>query len=72
MASLAITHFTDSAQSQSHITTDDQSVSESWFRAPSGAHDQMLIAGYHYRLYSLGTDHKENTAAPTVASEQTP
>jgi hypothetical protein len=23
--------------------TDDQSVSESWFRAPSGAHDQMLI-----------------------------
>jgi hypothetical protein len=30
-------------QSQSHITTDDQSDSESWFRAPSGAHDQMLI-----------------------------
>jgi hypothetical protein len=30
-------------ESQSHITTDDQSVSESWFRAPSGAHDQMLI-----------------------------
>jgi hypothetical protein len=28
----------------SHITTDDQSVSASWFRAPSGAHDQMLIA----------------------------
>jgi hypothetical protein len=27
----------------SHITTDDQSVSESWFRAPSAAHDQMLI-----------------------------
>jgi hypothetical protein len=31
------------AQSQSHITTDDQSVSASWFRAPSGAHDQILI-----------------------------
>jgi hypothetical protein len=30
-------------QSQSHVTTDDQSVSGSWFRAPSGAHDQMLI-----------------------------
>jgi hypothetical protein len=30
-------------QSQSHITTDDQSVSASWFRVPSGAHDQMLI-----------------------------
>jgi hypothetical protein len=29
--------------SQSHITTDDLSVSASWFRAPSGAHDQMLI-----------------------------
>jgi hypothetical protein len=29
--------------SQSHITTDDQSVSASWFRAPSGAHDQILI-----------------------------
>jgi hypothetical protein len=32
-----------SCQSQSHITTDDQSVSASWFRALSGAHDQMLI-----------------------------
>jgi hypothetical protein len=32
-------------QSQSHITTDDQSGSASWFRAPSGAHDHMLITG---------------------------
>jgi hypothetical protein len=31
------------SQGQSHITTDEQSVSKSWFRAPSGAHDQMLI-----------------------------
>jgi hypothetical protein len=31
------------AKSQSHITTDDQSVSASWFRAPSGALDKMLI-----------------------------
>jgi hypothetical protein len=31
------------SESESHITTDDQSVSASWFRAPSGAHDQMLI-----------------------------
>jgi hypothetical protein len=30
-------------QSQSHITTDDLSVSVSWFRAPSWAHDQILI-----------------------------
>jgi hypothetical protein len=28
---------------QSHITTDNQSVSASWFRTPSGANDQMLI-----------------------------
>jgi hypothetical protein len=31
-------------QSQSHITTDDELVSPSWFRGPSGAHDQMLIS----------------------------
>jgi hypothetical protein len=32
-----------SGQSQSHIATDDQSVSKSWCRAPSGAHDQIFI-----------------------------
>jgi hypothetical protein len=31
------------SQSHSHIATDDQLVSESWFLALSGAHDQMLI-----------------------------
>jgi hypothetical protein len=31
------------SQSQSHITTDYQSVSASSFRAPFGAHDHMLI-----------------------------
>jgi hypothetical protein len=31
------------SQSQSHITNDDLSVSVSWFRAPSWAHDQILI-----------------------------
>jgi hypothetical protein len=31
-------------QSQSHFTTDDQSISPSWYRAPSGAHDQVLIS----------------------------
>jgi hypothetical protein len=30
-------------QSQSHVATDGQSVSKSWFRAPSGAHDQIFI-----------------------------
>jgi hypothetical protein len=29
-------------QSQSHVTTDGQPVSQSWCRAPSGAHDQMF------------------------------
>jgi hypothetical protein len=29
--------------SQSHVTTDGQSVSPSWCRAPSGAQDQILI-----------------------------
>jgi hypothetical protein len=29
--------------SQSHITTDGQSVNPSWCRAPSGAHDQIFI-----------------------------
>jgi hypothetical protein len=29
-------------QSQSHVATDGQSVSQSWCRAPSGAHDQKL------------------------------
>jgi hypothetical protein len=36
-----------SSQSQCHITTDDQSVSESWFRAPFGAHDQRAPSGAH-------------------------
>jgi hypothetical protein len=31
------------SQSQSYITTDNQSVRASWFRASFGAHDQMLI-----------------------------
>jgi hypothetical protein len=30
--------------SQSHIATDGQSVSKSWCRAPSGAHDQIFIS----------------------------
>jgi hypothetical protein len=31
------------SQSQSHIATDGQSVSKSWCRAESGAHDQIFI-----------------------------
>jgi hypothetical protein len=33
----------DSSQRQSHIATDGQSVSKSWCRAPSRAHDQIFI-----------------------------
>jgi hypothetical protein len=33
-----------SSQSQSHIATDGQSVSKFWYRAPSGAHDQIFIS----------------------------
>jgi hypothetical protein len=32
-------------QSQSHVTIDGQSISPSWCRAPSGAHDQIFIIG---------------------------
>jgi hypothetical protein len=32
------------SQSQSHITTDGQSVSQSWCRAPSGPHVRIFIA----------------------------
>jgi hypothetical protein len=30
-------------QSQSHVTTDDQSVSKSWIRAPCGSRDRILV-----------------------------
>jgi hypothetical protein len=32
------------SQSQSHVTTDDQSVSKSWIRAPCGSRDRILIS----------------------------
>jgi hypothetical protein len=31
------------SSSQSHIATDGRPISKSWCRAPSGAHDQILI-----------------------------
>jgi hypothetical protein len=37
------------SQSQSHITTDSQSVSKSCCRAPSGAHDQIFITIWQLR-----------------------
>jgi hypothetical protein len=38
-------------QSQSHISTDGQSVSKSWCRASSGAHDQIFITFWQLRSY---------------------
>jgi hypothetical protein len=39
------------SQSQSHVTTDDQSVSKSWFQDPSGSHDRILISVWHLLFY---------------------
>jgi hypothetical protein len=38
-------------KSQSHVTTDDQSVSKSWIQAPSGSHDRTLISVWHLLFY---------------------
>jgi hypothetical protein len=42
------------SQSQSHIATDGQSVSQSWCRAPSAAHDQIFITVWQLRSCFLG------------------
>jgi hypothetical protein len=41
-------------QSQSHIATDGQSISKSWCRALSGAHDQIFITLWQLRSYFCG------------------
>jgi hypothetical protein len=42
-----------SKSSQSNIATDGQSVSKSWCRAPSGAHDQIFITLWQLRSFFL-------------------
>jgi hypothetical protein len=42
-----------SSPSPSHFTTDGQSVRLSWCRAPSGAHDQILVTAWQF-LSCLG------------------
>jgi hypothetical protein len=42
------------SQSQSYIATDGQSVSKSWCRAPSGAHDQIFITVWQLRSCFCG------------------
>jgi hypothetical protein len=44
----------DDSQSQSHITTDGQSVCLSWCRAPSGAHDQIFVHCLTVTVLSMG------------------
>jgi hypothetical protein len=43
------------SQSQSHIATDGQSVSKSWCRTPSGAHDQIFITVWQLQSCFCGT-----------------
>jgi hypothetical protein len=42
-AASVIRAMSEPSQSQSHVTTDGQSVSQSWCRAPSRTHDQILV-----------------------------
>jgi hypothetical protein len=46
---LYVTSLSSQSHSQSHIATDDQSVSKSWYRAPSGAHDKIFISVWRLR-----------------------
>jgi hypothetical protein len=41
-------------QSQSHIATDGQSISKSWYRTPSGAYDQKFITFWQLRFCFSG------------------
>jgi hypothetical protein len=43
-----------SSQSQNHIATDGQSISKSWCRAPSGAHDPIFINLWQLRSCFCG------------------
>jgi hypothetical protein len=47
-------HYDALCQSQSHIATDGQSVSRSWCRAPSRAHDQIFITVWQLRSCFFG------------------
>jgi hypothetical protein len=47
--------FSTYSQSQSHTVTDRQSVSKSWCRAPSGAHDQIFITIWQLQSCFCGT-----------------
>jgi hypothetical protein len=44
--------------SQTHITTDGQSVSQSWCQAPPGAQDQIFVTVRQLRFYSSSSLYK--------------
>jgi hypothetical protein len=46
--------YTPVSQRQSHIATDGQSISKSWCRASSGAHDQVFITLWQLRSCLCG------------------
>jgi hypothetical protein len=46
----------DSSQSQFHVTTDDQSISKSWFQGPFGSHDRILISVDNDCFIDVGPD----------------
>jgi hypothetical protein len=47
-------YYSASSQSQSYVATDGRSVSKSWCRAPSGAHDQIFINVWQLRSCFCG------------------
>jgi hypothetical protein len=51
------------SQSQSYFTTDDQSVSKSWFQGPWGFHDRIFISVviYEYCLSITGAPSDERS-----------
>jgi hypothetical protein len=54
LTSASSTHHFPSHQSQSHITTDGQSASQSWCQAPSGAQDQIFVTVRHLKFCRWG------------------
>jgi hypothetical protein len=56
------------SQSQSHIATDGQSISKSWYRAPFGAHDQIFICLRVTFLFPCGALSDERTGLSFVCA----
>jgi hypothetical protein len=53
-------------QSQSHVATDGQSASQSWCRAPSGAHDHKLITVWQFLYLESGAPSGEGVGLSFV------